>query len=261
MNRNDFYVGWDKGTAKSRRIGVRFFLSFFFLAIFIIVIFTLLEKPFADSYYAFGKPSEIYGELLEKPVIAVRLKKADGYEIIPLVGYGKMGPHAALSSLLGKGNYAVKLKGTLIEYRGNKLFELTKEGVTSVLEYEKISKPFMTGNMGSVMTMNGEIVDPKCFFGVMKPGYGKVHKSCAIRCISGQIPPILAIRENNKFVDYYFLTDNKGNVLMRDLQAYVGTHVKVSGVSYEIDNWKSIRLESLELALNRNTLTTICGLY
>jgi len=31
--------------------------------------------------------------------------------------------------------------------------------------------------MISKMTLQGEIIDPKCYFGVMKPGKGKIHRS------------------------------------------------------------------------------------
>lgn len=41
--------------------------------------------------------------------------------------------------------------------------------------------------LGSISLLR-EIIDPKCYFGVMKPDYGKVHRSCAIRCIAGGIP-------------------------------------------------------------------------
>ena len=39
-------------------------------------------------------------------------------------------------------------------------------------------------------TLIGEIVDSKRYLGVMNPGNGKVHRDCAVRCLSGGIPPI-----------------------------------------------------------------------
>jgi hypothetical protein len=41
----------------------------------------------------------------------------------------------------------------------------------------------------------GEIVDSKCYLGVMNPGNGKVHRDCAARCISGGIPPAFLVRD------------------------------------------------------------------
>ncbi len=43
--------------------------------------------------------------------------------------------------------------------------------------------------------LTGEIVDTKCYFGVMNPGSGKVHRDCAARCLSGGIPPALLVRD------------------------------------------------------------------
>jgi hypothetical protein len=43
--------------------------------------------------------------------------------------------------------------------------------------------------------LTGEIVDSKCYFGVMNPGRGKVHRDCAVRCLSGGIPPALLVRD------------------------------------------------------------------
>jgi hypothetical protein len=46
-----------------------------------------------------------------------------------------------------------------------------------------------------VVELAGEIVDSKCYFGVMNPGNGKVHRACAVRCISGGIPPAFAAKD------------------------------------------------------------------
>ena len=44
--------------------------------------------------------------------------------------------------------------------------------------------------------LTGEIVDSKCYFGVMNPGNGKVHRDCAVRCLSGGIPPAFLVRDS-----------------------------------------------------------------
>jgi hypothetical protein len=43
----------------------------------------------------------------------------------------------------------------------------------------------------------GEIVDSKCYLGNMNPGNGKVHRDCAVRCLSGGIPPVFATNDFN----------------------------------------------------------------
>jgi hypothetical protein len=51
-------------------------------------------------------------------------------------------------------------------------------------------------DLGEVQ-LTGEIVDSKCYFGVMNPGAGKVHRDCAVRCISGGIPPAFLVRDGS----------------------------------------------------------------
>jgi len=43
-------------------------------------------------------------------------------------------------------------------------------------------------------TFRGEIVDSKCWMGVMNPGVLTPHRACAVRCISGGVPPMLLVR-------------------------------------------------------------------
>ena len=45
-------------------------------------------------------------------------------------------------------------------------------------------------------TFVGELVDTKCFLGVMRPATGKVHRGCAIRCLNGGAPPGLLVRDD-----------------------------------------------------------------
>ena len=64
------------------------------------------------------------------------------------------------------------------------------------------------------VTIIGEIVDSKCYLGVMNPGRTKVHRDCATRCISGGIPPMLVTADAT-----YLLvgTDGRaGRAIVRD---------------------------------------------
>ncbi len=254
---SDFYVGWSGASDSSRRFTSRFYYSFLVLMFVILSLFVWLERPFSTATFAYGDQVELEGYLLEEPVIALRIQDGDNFEILPLVGYGKMGPHAALENLLGAGNYHVKLRGTLISHKGKRFLELT-DGKAAVLTSTTSNEMSHDPTAIGAMEITGEIMDPKCFFGVMKPGYGKVHRSCAIRCISGQIPPVLAIRENNEFVDFYFLTNMEGMIPKEDLLRYVGKEITISGDAFKIDNWKSVRLESLEM-ISAIPEIAICG--
>jgi len=253
---SDFYIGWSGPSDTSRKSSSKFYYSFLGLMLLLVVLFVWLERPFSNSIFAYGEQIELEGYLIENPVIALRIKKGDEYEILPLLGLGKMGPHAALEGHLG-GNYHLKVRGTLISHKGKRFLELT-DGKASILASKNSGEMDHEPTLIGSMKITGEIMDPKCFFGVMKPGYGKVHRSCAIRCLSGQIPPVLAIKNGEDFEEFYFLTDMEGKMLKEDLLSYVGKTITISGNAFEIDSWKSISLESLEVSVAMPEVTN-CG--
>jgi hypothetical protein len=84
-------------------------------------------------------------------------------------------------------------------------------------------------DLGKV-TMRGEIVDSKCFLGVMKPGPGKVHRACARLCLLGGIPPMFVIRDPDGRKYGYLITLATGQSASRELSSMVATPVKVDGV-------------------------------
>ncbi len=79
------------------------------------------------------------------------------------------------------------------------------------------------------MTLVGEIVDSKCHLGVMKPGRGKPHKACAIRCISGGIPPVLRVQDPAGRADYLLLVAPDGGSVNREVLEFVAQPIEISG--------------------------------
>ena len=80
------------------------------------------------------------------------------------------------------------------------------------------------------MTLRGEIVDSKCYLGVMNPGTRKPHRACAIQCIEGGIPPILLVRGATGDRDNQFLlVDENGDAVNDRIADYVGLPIEISG--------------------------------
>jgi hypothetical protein len=75
----------------------------------------------------------------------------------------------------------------------------------------------------------GEIMDSKCFFGVMRPGRGKTHKACAALCIRGGIPPSFWARRADGKESVLLMTDASGRALGQAILPYVGEPVVASG--------------------------------
>jgi hypothetical protein len=110
---------------------------------------------------------------------------------VPLVGEGKHGPDA---QLLAAGDRELALRGHRIERYGKQLLEVTGEATLAGREVaEPGVAPPARVSLGRQL-LRGEIVDSKCWFGVMKPGQGKAHRDCAVRCISGGAPPAFVVR-------------------------------------------------------------------
>ena len=74
------------------------------------------------------------------------------------------------------------------------------------------------------MSLTGEIVDSKCYFGVMNPGNGKVHRDCAVRCISGGIPPAFLVRDVSGRIEALLLANWK-----RELLDHIAEPVTIRG--------------------------------
>jgi hypothetical protein len=78
-------------------------------------------------------------------------------------------------------------------------------------------------------TFIGEIVDSKCFLGVMNPGQLKPHRACAVRCISGGVPPVLLVRETNGTARYLVLVSRDGKPVNKQVLNIVAEPVGIRG--------------------------------
>jgi hypothetical protein len=210
---------------------------------------TYFIRPFNDHRFEFGRIEEYSGTYFEEPFPVLIL---DGGEFSPqynsaalLVGYGKHGAtgimNRAARSLGVMDGKRISVQGTMIRGDGKMLIELTRSGeaVLKVLT-DSVATPYVSQH--SPVKLEGEIIDPKCWFGVMKPGEGKVHKSCAIRCISGGIPPVLRVQDSSK-ATYYLMRGPEGDDIHRSLLQYVGEPIIVRGTWYTQNGWGVIRTD------------------
>lgn len=251
MEENDFYIGWqDQAGKTSKRRLLDFFLVSILLALLFLLLFSWVEGPFQKSTFEYGKLTEFSGEVIDYPVFAIKTSHKGEDRTIPLVGFGKFSANPVLRKLKertgGKlSGFEIRLRGTLIYAHGQVWMELT-EGEESVIAVAPKSTvdTLVLETSGSTIKLTGEIVDPKCFFGVMNPAVKKVHKSCAIRCISGGIPPILAIRDRDgEFQDFYFIRNKAGQYINDKILQYVGIPVSLNGEVEQVDGLKVIKID------------------
>jgi hypothetical protein len=98
--------------------------------------------------------------------------------------------------------------------------------------------------LGASLTLRGEIIDPKCYLGAMKPGDGKTHKACAMRCIAGGIPPMLVAHDANGGETFYLIVSADGGVANELVYPFVGDRVDVTGSVEQLDDMLVLSVSS-----------------
>ena len=78
-------------------------------------------------------------------------------------------------------------------------------------------------------TFVGEIIDPKCWLGAMRPGSGLVHRACASLCIRGGIPPCFVSGPGGAEPRFYVLTDAAGEPCNDAVAERAGVLVRLRG--------------------------------
>lgn len=251
--KDDFYVGYlDKAPKSISKLNKKFVWALVAAIILITALLSVGQRGFVNSTFELGNISELSGKvyLTPKPFLKVKTGKDifgnPTYKDVLLIGYGKNGATTALELMSTQLNnetidsYEVTLAGTLVYYDGITLFELTK-GVKSLLNHKKITRtsewPSNTPKRIGNIEVEGQIVDSKCYFGVMKPGHSKPHRSCAIRCISGGIPPFMAAKNTDGILEYYILLGENGEPINNEVLDYVADPVKITGSSLKAGEW------------------------
>jgi len=186
----EFYVGYlpkaPSGIARKMKVVI---VVLFVAATTCAIGFAVLQRTYARSFFESGKESTFEGVIEARPYPTL-LSSPDAANASAsrylLVANGKHGADAQLAAYIGK---SVRLRGRLI-YRDDQEMIAVSGGSISALgdAQENQAAP---RNMGE-FDLVGEIVDSKCYLGNMNPGNGKVHRDCAVRCLSGGIPPVFA---------------------------------------------------------------------
>ena len=145
------------------------------------------QRTFGPSTYEFGTERTVVGTVRTSPVPVVEV--ADSGAVVRrylLAAAGKFGAQKVVAPFDGR---RVRMTGQLA-YRGNgRLLEIASVTATDGPP-APIEPPVDLGSFH----LDGEIVDSKCYLGVMNPGLGKTHRGCAARCLSGGTTPLFAVR-------------------------------------------------------------------
>lgn len=243
MNNSDFYIGWmakaPKGFAKHVKIVL---IILFPMVLMIGYLLAASQKKFSTANFEFGKKTEVKGIYYNSPVPMLKAFDKDNLSItLPLVGYGKHGAETAIMELekekgVSFNGKEVTLKGTLLYGDGKTLLQVDKNDDPIVNIGAESTVQLQQKDLGT-QTIRGEIIDPKCYFGVMKPGEGKVHRDCAIRCILGGIPPVLHVQNEKGESNYYLIVGPNGEKMNEAVQDVVAEPVSIEAKVVQQDDW------------------------
>ena len=248
----EFYVGYENkapaGIAKRIKIAV---LVMSILVLFLAWLLASQQRGFAASTYQYAEETPVSGFLSDYPVPSIHFYQNVGVDqppvvqIIPLVKFGKIGGQPLIELWEPHVGSWVMVRGHLIFYDGKALLEVsdpqalqTAVRPAGIPALEEMSFP----NVGYDQTkFVGEIMDAKCYFGVMKPGFGKPHRSCAIRCISGGIPAVLKVQDQLDRVNYHLLVLKRGTG--SDLAPRIGETVEINGSLHQSGDWSILTID------------------
>lgn len=229
----DFYIGWEDKSAPRVR---RFLRTQVVILMTGVLAFALVlaarQHTIGAGVFEWGTVKPFTGILQLKPYphLLVSRPGATGtqgnFSSYYLVAPFKFGlDRKRFSALEGK---VVLLKGTLI-YRGNQtMVEALPDSIILVDPQVPVPPVAESIPLGR-QTLVGEIVDSKCFLGVMNPGEFLPHRGCAIRCISGGIPPVLAVRSADGTVQYLLLVSAEGKPVHQEVLEFVAEPVQITG--------------------------------
>lgn len=223
---SDFYVGYlPQAPSILARFVRRAVVGLGLLAVTLALVFALAQHPFANSNFEFGKVRTFEGVIAARPypellVTRPGLASQGRDSQYLLVAPGKHGADSLVATFDGQ---AVRLQGQLIYRDGSTMLEVTPGSIVpgggAVANRE-------TRELGEI-TVRGEIVDSKCYLGVMNPGSGKVHRDCAARCLSGGIPPLFVSESTG---DQYLLVGTDGEAIRRDaLREFIAEPITLHG--------------------------------
>ncbi len=259
MKKNEeFYVSYieDSIGKHTKRALKRFAISSIVVIAASALVFSFSQKPFNNSTFELTSATKITGTFHENPYPMLRVEVAKKtFKNILLLGFGKSSANPFLDKLQNEvpdlNGKTLSIEGNLIYYNGKTLIQITDDEKVTLVNTKKVKGP--EKETVSKMTLQGEIIDPKCYFGVMKPGKGKIHRSCAVRCISGGIPPVLATTDNNNISEYYLLTDLKGHRISDAILPFIGKPSEIKGIVEKMEDWYVMRINPQEIKVISET--------
>jgi hypothetical protein len=243
----EFYVGYlPKAPSGIARKMKGLIVVLFVAAATCAIGFAALQRTYARSFFESGKERTFEGVIESSPYPTL-LSSPDAANFNALryllVAKGKHGAESEVAAYVGK---SVRLRGTLIYRDDQKMIALSGGSIAVLGDTQQ--NQVAPKNLGE-FDLVGEIVDSKCYLGNMNPGNGKVHRDCAVRCLSGGIPPVFATNDFNGSPAVLLLTGPNQKRLPRGaFLDRVAQPMRIHGRIVQIGNSLLLETESSAIA-------------
>ncbi len=229
-------------------------ISAFLLILSAIVGFLLARSQnyFGESVFEYGITEIYVGQYSASPAPMLTVASDNGEQpsTYLLVMEGKHGAAESFENYKGK---SVSFDGTKI-YRGKlQMLEVRASSIAGAPETIGVAR-IQPKYVGHVI-LRGEIVDSKCFLGVMNPGEKTVHRACGELCIRGGIPPLLILRDQDGAVTQLLLTGPSGEAINQIILPFVAQPVRVAGEMYAYGDLLELRIDPGAVLLLRGPAT------
>lgn len=227
MKQDDFFIGWSAETPRADR---RFLLGAGLALIAgggaLGAGLALDRPPVGDGVWDQGTKHTLRGVIGREPYPVLRSQGRDGaIRTVFLVSSGKTALRLD-PRIVGAG---ADVTGTLITRGDHAMMAVTDMAAAPASREVALLVPPPAVDRGLVMLV-GEILDAKCWFGAMRPGYGKTHKACAALCARGGLPlAFCQIGACGDAVQAPLLLDADGRAFGRNILPLVADPVSVRG--------------------------------
>lgn len=193
---DSFFIGWAQTPPADRRFFLRLGLGLMAGTAGLGAGLAALQRAPGAGGWDPDKVREWRGTVTAAPYAMLRSRDLGGG--VPrtalLSCLGKCGVAAQIGALDG---HPVVVTGSLIQRGQYTMLAVDEQGPW--LRRDEFAAPDASlarpanEALGGV-SLSGEILDSKCWFGAMRPSDGKLHKACASLCIRGGIPPAFFAR-------------------------------------------------------------------
>jgi hypothetical protein len=233
-----FYVGYFPLPARDRRF-LRWMIPMGLLAVAGLgLLVGVSQRDPGVGRWDIDKEIVLEGRVSVDPYALLHTRDGALPRAVLLVEEGKFGAAERFKALHGK---SAKIRGTLLHREGRSMLEISGSGDAVTVLGDSASASPVAISLGP-QAIRGEVIDPKCYIGAMKPGGGKTHKACAELCLAGGIPPMLATWDASGHEVFYLLMLADGTPANAAAARVAGEIVMLSGAVEKRDDLLVLRL-------------------